>query len=141
MHRGGLGQWTEVGSRSETPWSVSAMVDRTRFPAGGLEGGRAGALGEVILSDGTRPNPKSVVALEPGQRVQLNGPGGGGYGDPLQRSPELVLDDVVNGYVSQEAAAREYGVTIRYVGPADRLVRTPDLYHIDWEATERLRHS
>ncbi len=138
-YRGGLGQWTEVGCLTDEPWSVSAMIDRTRFPGQGLEGGKPGALGEFILSDGTRPHPKSVVPLEPGMRVQLNGPGGGGYGDPFQRSPELVLDDVVNGYVSLEAAEQEYGVAIQYVGDPNQLVRLPDQYRIDWPATERLR--
>jgi len=50
-----------------------------------------------------------------------------------------VLDDVVNGYVSIEAAAREYGVVIRYLGSADRLVRPPEMYEMDVKGTEGLR--
>jgi N-methylhydantoinase B len=57
-------------------------------------------------------------------------PGGGGYSDPKTRDPQRVLDDVVNGYVSIEAAQRDYGVSIRYRGPADALVRTPEMYEI-----------
>ncbi len=141
LYRGGLGQWTEVGNRSDAPWSVSAMVDRTRFPGEGLEGGHPGALGEIRLSDADPPHPKSVVPLESGQRVQLNGPGGGGYGDPFERSPDKVMDDVVNGYVSLEAAAREYGVVVRYEGEPERLVRTPNMYRVDQDGTAQLRHA
>jgi N-methylhydantoinase B len=71
--------------------------------------------------------------------VQLNLPGGGGYGDPFARDPRRVLDDVVNGYVSIVAAERDYGVVIRYIGEPDRLVRPPELYAIDWEATTARR--
>jgi N-methylhydantoinase B/oxoprolinase/acetone carboxylase alpha subunit len=71
--------------------------------------------------------------------VSLSPPGGGGYGDPRQRDPERVLADVVDGYVSLESAREDYGVAIEYVGPADRLVRTPELYRVDPEETLRLR--
>jgi N-methylhydantoinase B len=50
-----------------------------------------------------------------------------------------VLNDVINGYVSLEAAEREYGVVIRYLGSQDLLVRPPQLYVIDEEATIALR--
>jgi N-methylhydantoinase B len=50
-----------------------------------------------------------------------------------------VLADVVDGYVSLERARVDYGVAIEYLGPPDRIVRTPDLYRIDDEATEGLR--
>jgi N-methylhydantoinase B len=138
-YRGGQGQWTEDGCRTDEAWTVSGMVDRTKFPGQGLEGGASGALGQFQMADGTPQHPKSLITLEPEQRIQLNGAGGGGYGDPMQRSPELVLDDVVNGYVSLESAERDYGVCIRYVGESDRLVRLPDLYRIDWDRTQHLR--
>jgi N-methylhydantoinase B len=50
-----------------------------------------------------------------------------------------VLADVVDGYVSIDAARELYGVAIGYVGDPARLVRTPDLYAIDAEETARLR--
>ena len=72
-------------------------------------------------------------------RVQLNPPGGGGYGEPHARPAEQVLPDVVNGYVSLEAAEREYArAGALHLGP-DRLVRLPEHYAIDWDATARLR--
>src|SRR3989454_9813464 len=139
LHRGGLGQWTEVGYRGDASWAVSAMIDRTRFPAAGLKDGKPGALGEFLVNGASRPRPKALITLAPDARVQLNLPGGGGYGNPFQRPVELVLNDVVNGYVSLEAAEREYGVVIHYLGSQDQLVRPPKLYVIDEAATIALR--
>jgi N-methylhydantoinase B len=68
-------------------------------------------------------------------------PGGAGYGDPMQRPVDLVLADVVSGYVSLESAERDYGVVIRYLGTPDQLVRLSDHYVVDEEATARLRTS
>ncbi|HZU66933.1 MAG TPA: hydantoinase B/oxoprolinase family protein [Ktedonobacteraceae bacterium] len=138
-YRGGLGQWTEFGNPARVPWGVSALVDRTQFPATGLEGGKSGAPGEFLVNNSIRPQAKALVPLAPDARVQLNLPGGGGYGDPFKRPIELVLKDVVNGYVSLEAAEREYGVVIRYLGSEKALVRPPNLYMVDEEATEALR--
>jgi N-methylhydantoinase B len=138
-YRGGLGQWTEAGYRGDASWGVSALVDRTQFPATGLEGGKAGSLGEFLVNNTIRPQPKALIPLAPDAHVQLNLPGGGGYGHPFQRPVDLVLNDVINGYVSLEAAEREYGVVIRYLGSQDLLVRPPQLYVIDEEATIGLR--
>jgi N-methylhydantoinase B len=140
MYRGGLGQWTEVSYRGEASWGVSALVDRTHFPATGLEGGKSGAAGEFLVNNTIRPQPKAFIPLVPGDRVQLNPAGGGGYGDPFRRPLELVLNDVINGYISLEAADREYGVVIRYLGDQNQLVRPPELYVID-EAATRLRRA
>jgi N-methylhydantoinase B len=138
-YRGGLGQWTEDGYLGETSWGVSALVDRTNFPATGLEGGKSGAVGEFFVNNTFRPQAKALATLAPGDRVQLNLPGGGGYGNPYQRPVELVLHDVINGYVSLEAAEREYGVAIRYLGSQDQLVRPPDLYALEEAETSALR--
>jgi N-methylhydantoinase B len=137
--RGGLGQRTEMASRSGERWSVSTLIDRTRFGAGGLEGGLPGAVGELELASGAAAPPKQTLDLAPDERVTLSPPGGGGYGDPRERDLELVLADVVEGYVSPAAAREYYGVAIEYVGDLGRLVRTRDLYRIDYELTARLR--
>ena len=139
LQRGGLGQLTEFGSRSAAEWQVSPLIDRTKYPASGMGGGGFGAAGEFILSDGQQAQPKSIVLLKPATRVQLNLPGGGGYGSPHERPVELVLADVVNGYVSLAAAARQYGVVVRYLGSPSQLVRLPKDYAVDWAATEKLR--
>jgi len=137
--RGGLGQLTEFTNRSDGRWSVSCIVDRTRYPAPGLLGGGPGARGEFILDTGDRPNPKAQVDLEPHQVVHLNHPGGGGYGDPFSRDLELVRQDVIAGYVTPEAAASDYGVVVRFTGREDEMVRMPDQWVIDEAATRELR--
>ena len=136
--RGGLGQATEYWYRGDGPWSVSAMIDRTKFAAQGFAGGGPGAMGE-FAADGKPLKPKTVISLEPGQTVLLAPPGGAGYGDPFQRPVAAVLADVVSGYVSIEAAARDYGVAVKYVGTPEQLVRLPEHYAVDEEATARLR--
>ena len=110
--RGGLGQVMELEIITGAPATHSCMYDRTKRPALGLQGGRPGSPGVVRLSDGTQPHPKSHYRLQPGQRVILELPGGGGFGDPFDRDPQRVRDDVRAGYVSHEAAARDYGVVI-----------------------------
>jgi N-methylhydantoinase B len=137
--RGGLGQLTEFTSRSEGRWSVSSIVDRTRYPAPGLLGGKPGMAGELALGNGARPNPKSQIEMERGDIVHLNLPGGGGYGDPFARDPELVRQDVISGYVTTEAAAQDYGVVIRFTGGENELVRLPEQWVIDENATAKLR--
>ncbi|MDE2749160.1 MAG: hydantoinase B/oxoprolinase family protein [Chloroflexota bacterium] len=110
--RGGLGQVMELEIITGAPANHSCMYDRTGNPALGLLGGQAGAAGQVRLSDGGRPHPKSHYLLEPGQRVILELPGGGGFGPACERAPERVLQDLREGYISLEAAARDYGVAI-----------------------------
>ena len=137
--RGGLGQLTSFSNRSGERWSVSCIVDRTRYPAPGLLGAAAGAPGEVLLGRGERLSPKAQVDLDPREVVHLNPPGGGGFGDPFSRDPERVRRDVVAGYVSPEAAARDYGVVVRYTGQPDALVRLAEDFAIDAQATAALR--
>jgi N-methylhydantoinase B len=137
--RGGLGQLTEFTRRGEGRWSVSPILDRTKYPAPGLLGGKSGAAGELVLDDGARPNPKAQVDLDGGRAVHLNLPGGGGYGDPFARDPEIVRRDVIAGYVSPEAAARDYGVAVRFTGKKDEMVRLPGQWVIDQAKTKSQR--
>ena len=51
------------------------------------------------------------ITLEPGDRIRLTTPGGGGYGEPTKRDPEALAEDIREGYVSPGAAARFYGST------------------------------
>ena len=139
MWRGGLGQLTEFGRRGQGNWSVSSIADRTQYPAPGLLGGLEGALGEIILNGGSRLHPKALVDLHDNDSVHINLPGGGGYGAPFQRDPKRVLWDVIEGYVSPEAAENKYGVAVRFTGnPAD-LVKLPQQWTIDEAKTGELR--
>jgi N-methylhydantoinase B len=137
--RGGLGQLTEFVRRGEGRWSVSSIADRTKYPALGLLGGQAGAAGEVALGDGTQLHAKSLVDLGTGDTVHVNLPGGGGYGEPLQRDIQRVLWDVIEGYVTPEEAEKNYGVAVRYIGKPEELVKLPDQWGIDESRTAELR--
>ncbi len=137
--RGGLGQLTEFARRGAGRWSVSSIADRTVYAAPGLLSGGAGAKGEVLLGDGTRLHAKAMVDLKNDDIVHVNLPGGGGYGNPLDRAPEKVLWDVIEGYVSAAEAEKSYGVVVRYTGKTDALVRLPRHWQIDEEQTARMR--
>jgi len=136
--RGGLGQNTTIGHLGSKEWSVSGMVDRTKYPPHGLEGGHEGTVGAFQL-DGEDVPPKTIMWMEPDATISMNPPGGGGYGRPFDRDPELVLNDVIHGYVSMDAAKEHYGVVVRFLGKADSLVRLPQHYELDVVATEKLR--
>ena len=106
------------------------MIDRTVFAAQGIDGGAPGAPGAFTINDqpGT---PKTVVWFEPDARVRLSPPGGAGYGPPRQRDPQAVLNDVIEGYVTIDAAEHDYGVRVRYTGPQDALVKRPEWWQLD----------
>jgi N-methylhydantoinase B len=131
-YRGGFGQEMEIGVRSPSPWTLSAMYDRTRCPAQGINGGSPGAPGSVRTSGGRDLHPKRQQRIAAGERVVLSLPGGGGYGDPLEREPELVRRDVEDGLVSVERAREAYGVVLTEGG-------RPGAYAVDLEATARQR--
>jgi N-methylhydantoinase B len=133
--RGGCGQRTSFTSRSDEPWQMSGMYDRIHFAATGLAGGGAGLPGSFVLSDGRQANPKELLLHAPTTRVDTALPGGGGYGDPFTRDPAAVLDDVLNGYVSIEAAERDYGVVIHSCQQPDELVAMPGHFTLDLDAT------
>ena len=138
-YRGGLGQWSVLGCRTDGPWTLSAMADRIRHPAEGLRGGRPGAPGALTIDGEEEAPAKRLLTLQPNQTAHIDPPGGGGFGHPYERDPQAVLRDVIEGYVSITGAARDYGVAVEYTGEPDRLVRLPEHYRLDEEATRRLR--
>jgi N-methylhydantoinase B len=132
-HRGGFGQEMELGVRGEDggpSWNLSAMYDRTRFPAPGMLGGGDGAAGSVGTASGETLHPKRQQRIPAGEHLVLKLPGGGGYGDPLERDPELVRRDVEDGLVSPERALEAYGVV---------LTDAEHGFVVDEEATSRSR--
>ena len=137
--RGGLGQQMRFSIRSTEPWSMAALFDRIRFAPRGYAGGHDGARSEFVLSDGTHPDPKVQATLPPDTSVTMKLAGGGGFWPPVERDPLAVMRDVVEQKVSIAAAEAEYGVVIRFLGREDAIVRMPEDYTLDEQATRRCR--
>jgi N-methylhydantoinase B len=113
--RGGLGMTTQVRGLVEGRWSTSNN-GRRKLPPWGLWGGKPGAASQNLMRRPTEEAFKPADparALEPaGTSVMVCTAGGGGWGDPLERDPERVLLDVVEGLVSLVSAHNDYGVVI-----------------------------
>jgi len=134
--RGGLGVIQEV--RVLTSVMFDSRVERTLCPPWGLHGGKDALPNRVsvVRKDGAleqfstgKVNP---LRLDQGDGYAVATGGGGGFGDPLERPAEQVLQDVTSGYVSVEAARRDYGVVIKAQNRH---------YALDVEATEALRRA
>jgi N-methylhydantoinase B len=110
-HRGGLGQEIALVNDTGYEMAMSCFGMRTEYPALGMLGGRPGALRRLQVN-GASVDPKGRHVLKPGDLIEVVDSGGGGFGDPFKRDPEEVFHDVLEGAVSQEAAARDYGVAI-----------------------------
>jgi N-methylhydantoinase B len=117
--RGGCGQTLELGVRSKRPFRFSPLFDRIHHAAAGYAGGQDGAKAHVRLSTGEELTGKGARDLEPGTRITLELPGGGGFFDPRERDPALVAADVRNEIVSVGRAQADYGVVIDPSGSVD----------------------
>jgi len=98
---------------------LTNLSDRQKFPPYGLFGGRPGKLGRTVINPGAREeivHGKQSREFAYGDVVSFQQSGAGGYGDPFERDPRLVLEDVLDDYVSIEAARRDYGVVIARSG-------------------------
>ena len=109
--RGGLGQFMEVGAREGHEFDIQAMFDRVNHPAQGRRGGGAGAATTIVQDDGTPMNGKGKQFVAHGRKVMMAFPGGAGYGDPKERSADLVKRDLARGYISAETASNDYGLS------------------------------
>ncbi|MCY4222193.1 MAG: hydantoinase B/oxoprolinase family protein, partial [Thiotrichales bacterium] len=118
--RGGLGQRLEIGGEDGAPFSVAAMFDRTWRAPEGRFGGHEGAPGQVRLKSGRRLKSKGRQSVPYNDRLVLELPGGGGYGDPRQRDPARVAADVADGLISREDAREVYGVVLVADGSVDQ---------------------
>ena len=123
-HRGGLG--AEMVVQALSPFTLTTRIDRMHCKPWGLEGGHD-AMGNSIgirtngeWSD-ELPNAKVFgVRIRKGDAYVMRSGGGGGFGTPLERDPEMVLLDVRQGYVSRDAARTSYGVVISEDGDLDQ---------------------
>ncbi len=111
QYRGGLGQFMEVGPAQGHECDFSAMFDRVHHPARGRQGGDDGAPTTIAQDDGTLMQGKGKQFIPAGRRVMLALPGGAGYGPAGLRDPGLIKRDLARGYISAQAAMRDYGLT------------------------------
>ena len=115
--RGGCGIVREYEILAETS-ELAVRIDSVTNPPWGVGGGKSGGVGGAVINPGT--NRERVLRplsdgnkLEKGDILRIFTGGGGGHGHPFDRPPEDVLRDVDDGFVSIDAAARDYGVMIR----------------------------
>ena len=131
-HRGGLG--CEQIVRALDDITFNAQVDRVHCAPWGLDGARHGAGNQVLLrrvgeEETSFANGKVLTArLKKGDAYILRSGGGGGFGEPWEREPAIVRQDVRQGYVTRDAAERSYGVVL-----------TSDTLEVDAEATAEQR--
>ena len=135
--RGGLG--LERVYEFLVPVTASLISDRCILRPFGVLGGYDAAGGSWVLDPGEAGerflagdlrSKISGAELPAGTVLRILTSGGGGYGDPLQRVPDLVLQDVHDGWVSREAAAGVYGVVLTEAATG---------WAVDGDATRRLR--
>ncbi|MBW1780435.1 MAG: hydantoinase B/oxoprolinase family protein [Deltaproteobacteria bacterium] len=130
--RGGLGRSVVFRAPDDEyapipPVNLGIQSGRFRYPPEGLFGGRYGAKARFLIND-THGNPYGLTQFGPGDRVTMDAAGGGGFGDPLEREPAQVEQDVRDGYVSIVRAREDYGVVI-----------DSGTLSVDPKATEELR--
>lgn len=129
--RGGLGCTREYQLLDDAAVRVRGKGDmRSKCPPWGVLGGKAARTGFYAINGDELSETVREAALKPGDTVQVNMNAGGGYGDPLERDPQLVLGDVLDGYVTIAGARADYGVVIDEQGLL-----------IDQAATAELRRS
>jgi N-methylhydantoinase B len=115
MFRGGLGMVEEVKVLSKS--RATTILLRRKSPPWGFNGGRSAKPGRnIFFPDSAKELIVSTKALdmEKGEVVRVVSAGGGGWGDPLRRDPELVARDVEFGYVTRTGARNDYGVCVRH---------------------------
>jgi N-methylhydantoinase B len=111
------------------PVNLGIQSGRFRYPPEGLFGGKPGARARFLVN-GVPGNPYGLTQLAPGDVVTMDAAGGGGYGNPMERDPQWVEADILDGHIGYESARRDYGVEI-----------DPKTVKVDTEATRKLRES
>ena len=119
-HRGGLGFVREYRILQDEV-RFSMRTDKHALAPQGIDGGHPGGTGGCLINPGGQderslPSRFGDQRLKTGDVLRVERPGGGGVGAAFERSPEAVLDDVRQGYVSVERARRDYGVVVRNRG-------------------------
>jgi N-methylhydantoinase B len=114
--RGGLGLVRELRILADKA-VLTIRTDKRKHLPYGLQGGRSGTPAWTIINPGPKQRilptlPMEAIALEKGDVLRIMLAGGGGWGDPFEREPSKVLDDVLNEKLSVDRARTEYGVVI-----------------------------
>jgi len=111
--RGGLGCTREYQLLEDAAVRVRGKGEmRSKVPPWGVFGGKPARTGSIAVNGVEVPETAREAVVKPGDIVRVNMNAGGGYGDPLDRDPELVLGDVLDGYVTLHGARDDYGVVI-----------------------------
>ncbi len=115
--RGGTGVVYTIRILRDDCAVLARGLERFFFTPWGAAGGKAAAPCRVVLNIG-RADERDItrvdmLEMKRGDTISLMTPGGGGFGDPFTRPYDEVLHDVERGFVSEEAARRDYGVAIR----------------------------
>jgi N-methylhydantoinase B len=132
LRRGGLGYLKDFRVLKDA--AVFSLADRSKLACWGVKDGKAGGTYKLILNPETKreknlPALCDNVPIKKGDLIRVITTGGGGWGDPLNREPELVQLDVIQGKVSREGAKKDYGV----------IVGSGEDGPVDVKATETLR--
>lgn len=114
--RGGCGVVREMEVLADGA-TLNTRMDNVDNPPWGVQGGEAGRPGRFLLNPGTPeerelPRLAQGIPVRRGDVVRLESTGGGGWGDPFEREPWRVRQDVLGGFVSAEGARRDYGVVL-----------------------------
>jgi N-methylhydantoinase B len=129
--RGGPGMHWEAVNEGADGRMVTGSTDGDEMTGFGALGGHRSPQSRTFIhrnGEQIRVKPHSNVELKTGDRIVKFSSGGGGIGNPCERDPAAVRDDVLNGYVSHQAARDIYRVSI-----------DPLTLDIDWPATRELR--
>lgn len=109
--RGGCDQEIAIAVENGYPAAMNGFYERTTVEPRGYHGGNNGRRA-VLLVDDTPVHPKRKHKLPPGSVLTYSSGGGAGLYPPAERHPEAVLEDVLEGYVSLEAARHDYRVAV-----------------------------
>ena len=118
MRRGGFALVRELDVLTDVTMTIHG--DREKFPPFGISGGLNGGGCSLVINKGTDKEFNAGmyatgVHLKAGDHIYYTSSGGGGFGDPLMRDPQLVLNDVMDEWLSIEAAKQYYGVVIEEI--------------------------
>jgi N-methylhydantoinase B len=129
--RGGLGVRKDIRFLLDSE-VITFSADNIEVAPQGLFGGKNGVKGKHILytkkGRRTLPGKTGAIVVKKGDRCIRRTAGGGGYGNPFERNPKLVQEDVLNGWVSLKSAKEDYGCILK-----------PDTLQVDYKATKKLR--